>query len=210
MNELTNKLDDFLSKNNFALSRHSYFQMKYLILGKEPTVQGKMWQCLRELKRIQESLQAVKWEVSETEDNIALIELDVQDVLKEKNIRNEIMARKYERKKQALAESLKLLDIKKQDLEEEAKFYLLAFESLNKHQKCLPQDDEAAQLDYWNEKFSQKLNMKAFLHDKIDIDTAESIFALPSQSTAKKQLIATIEQKQQALLDQKEKKINAT
>jgi prephenate dehydrogenase len=30
--------------------RHSYFQLKYFIVGKEPTPQAKIWQCLREMK----------------------------------------------------------------------------------------------------------------------------------------------------------------
>lgn len=45
---MSNNLEEILKKVPSA--RHSYFQMQHFVLGNEPTIQGKLWQCLLELK----------------------------------------------------------------------------------------------------------------------------------------------------------------
>ena len=61
--------------------RHSYFQMKYFIVNKEPTTQSKMWQCLREIKSRYESLQALDLEVDESKDNLELIDININKMI---------------------------------------------------------------------------------------------------------------------------------
>ena len=61
MSELMTAMDDLLK--NEVVQRHSYFQLKYFLIGKEPTNQAKMWQCLRELKTRRQSLKAISLEI---------------------------------------------------------------------------------------------------------------------------------------------------
>ena len=75
MENLLSEMQSILS--NEIAERHSYFQMKYFIVNKEPTTQAKMWQCLREIKARYESLEAIDMEIEDSKDNLELIDLDI-------------------------------------------------------------------------------------------------------------------------------------
>ena len=57
-------------------NRHSYFQLKYFVIGKEPTLQAQMWQCLRELQARKETLDGITLEIDDTKDQIELLDLE--------------------------------------------------------------------------------------------------------------------------------------
>ena len=48
-------------KNEVA-ERHSYFQLRYFLIGKEPTIQSKMCQCIKERKIRKEALDSLELE----------------------------------------------------------------------------------------------------------------------------------------------------
>jgi len=58
--------------------RHSYFQLKYFLIGKEPTNQSKMWQCLRELKSRKESLKSILLEREDLKDKLELLDINAK------------------------------------------------------------------------------------------------------------------------------------
>ena len=62
--KLVKEINDVIQKQEIN-SRHSYFQLKYFLIGKEPTLQSKMWQCLRELKTRNESITNMDLELEE-------------------------------------------------------------------------------------------------------------------------------------------------
>lgn len=125
---------------NEPASRHSYFQLRYFLIGKEPTNQGKMWQCLRELKTRNESLCSLDLEVEETKDRLELLDIAVEKIknpqvssfgidspneLSELNKREQaIKLRQIERQKKSIETSLQSLAERKKWLEEESKFFL--------------------------------------------------------------------------------------
>jgi len=193
-------LNKFLEKYEMA-DRHSFFQLKYFVIGKEPTIQGKLWQCVREIKDRKESLEALALEIEEQKDNLTLMQLnpvnrkffgvDNHDPKVE-----EIHIKRQKRQEIAAAKHIANLEKKQKNLEEELKFFVGAFESLEKVEPFKLFDDEDAQVAYWTEKLSQKLNMKLLLHSKIDIDVAETILALPNHASIKKQLITLMETQQ--------------
>ena len=78
-NELMVEMKEIL-KNEIA-ERHSYFQMKYFIINKEPTIQSKMWQCLREIKTRHESLESIMLEIDEGKDNLELIDINIDKII---------------------------------------------------------------------------------------------------------------------------------
>ena len=63
---------------NELSERHSYFQLKYFIIGKEPTLQGKMWQCIRELGSRKDSLNAIEIQNHELNDKKELIDIKIE------------------------------------------------------------------------------------------------------------------------------------
>lgn len=194
-------LDKFLEKHEMA-DRHSFFQLKYFVIGKEPTIQGKLWQCVREIKDRKESLEALALEIEEQKDNLVLTKISIEkgafstlmDAADAKV--HTININRLKRQVTALEKTIDKLLKKQKNIKEELGFFVGAFESLEKVEPFKLFDDEEAQIAYWSEKLSQKLNMKLLLHSKIDIDVAETILALPNNASVKKQLISVMELQQ--------------
>lgn len=184
-------------KNEIPL-RHSYFQLRYFVIGKEPTHQAKMWQCLRELKARKESISAVNLEIEETKDRIELLQIqsEKEKFAKLENFKisdllmreKEINIRRFNRQITSLEESLKQLEEKKKWLEEEAKFFLDSFKILEKTEKLSNYDDVEVQNEYWNEKLKQELNLKLLLHSPLDNELIKTVLALNDELPIKKQV----------------------
>ena len=169
MENLLSEMQSILS--NEIAERHSYFQMKYFIVNKEPTTQAKMWQCLREIKARYESLEAIDMEIEDSKDNLELIDLDInklnrifekksKDFNVEKLRRFEIHLKKINRKRFIADKNLQILQKKKKYLEEEAKFFVVLFKGLEQVEPLKNYDDINVQKEYWGEKLLQKINLK--------------------------------------------------
>jgi hypothetical protein len=204
------EIDDVL-KHEVA-QRHSYFQLKYFLIGKEPTTQSKMWQCLRELKTRRESLKAISLEREEVKDKIELLdiqrkrcELNLQKADKEDGLLRreiEINIRQYNRQKQAAMESLIDLEEREKWLGEESRFFLETFKNLQKIEPLKHFDDLESQKHYWGEKLTQKVNLKMLTQNHLDSDLIETIVALPDDVQIKKQTLQTLTFKQNQMLQQ--------
>ncbi len=68
MPDLVEKLDKVLDRR--VVNRHSMFQLKHFVIGKEPTNQRRLWRCLEEMKVRREGLSGLKTQMDETADNI--------------------------------------------------------------------------------------------------------------------------------------------
>ena len=202
-NELMVEMKEIL-KNEIA-ERHSYFQMKYFIINKEPTIQSKMWQCLREIKTRHESLESIMLEIDDGKDNSELIDINIdklEDALRKRigkedsssELREmEINIRKLRRKKVLSEKNLDVLTKKMKHLEEEANFFVITFESLNKIEPLRNYDDIDSQKQYWNEKLLQKVNLKMLLHSTVDTEIIETVMALPDDLPIKQQTVKNLE-----------------
>lgn len=201
-------------KNN-VVERHSYFQMKYFIVHKEPTIQAKLWQCLREMKTRFEALEAAELEIEEGKDNLELINIKMDKLGKkiEKYIENEettkeelqINLRKLERTKIAGLKNIQKLQEKRKSLEEESRFFVETFKVLIQEESLKPFDDFDAQCEYWGERLQSKMNLKMLTQGTLDTDLIETILALPDRIPVKEQTLKSLElrnQKMQALLNQ--------
>ena len=188
-NELMVEMKEIL-KNEIA-ERHSYFQMKYFIINKEPTIQSKMWQCLREIKTRHESLESIMLEIDEGKDTLRkrIGKEDSKSELREM----EIGIRKMKRKKVLSEKNLEVLTKKMSHLEEEANFFVITFESLNKIEPLRNYDDIDSQKQYWNEKLLQKVNLKMLLHSTVDTEIIETVMALPDDLPIKQQTVKNLE-----------------
>lgn len=196
--------EDFLPQVDEALQhevaqRHSYFQLKYFVVGKEPTTQAKMWQCLREMKSRRESLTAIELEIEEAKDRVELLDIGVIRLESETPGDNlavresGIKLRQLKRKKIAAENSVLQLGEKRKWLLEELRFFLETFKNLQKVEPLKNYDDVDAQKQFWGEKLSQKLNLKMLVNNQLDTELVETIVALPDDIPIKKQAMQTLQ-----------------
>jgi hypothetical protein len=114
----------------------------------------------------------------------------------------EITLRQIGRQIQSLRESLLQLDDRQKWIEEESMFFLETFKNLQKIEPLRNFDDLESQKQYWNEKLSQKVNLKMLTQNHIDSELIETIVALPDDVQIKKQTLQTLTFKQNQLLQQ--------
>lgn len=209
-NNLTAEMQDILK--NEVTQRHSYFQLKYFLIGKEPTVQAQMWQCMKELKTRNDSLMALDLEIEDTKDNIELLDIDIEKAtlkVRESNSstildkkENLIRLRKVERQKVSTEASLIQLIDRKKWLEEECRFFVETFKNLQKIEPLKHFDDFSSQKQYWGEKLAQKLNMKMLTSNQIDPELIETIIALPDDMPIKEKTLTTLSLRHANMVEQ--------
>lgn len=204
-----------LLKNN-VVERHSYFQMKYFIINKEPTTQAKLWQCLREIKSRFEALQALSMELEDGKDNIELVNIKIDKLAKKIETYEEneevtkreleIQLKKTIRRRVAAFKNIMQLEEKKKSLEEEGKFFIEMFKIWSEVEPLKAYDDFDAQCQYWGEKLQNKLNLKLIMNAGIDTELIETILALPDQIPVKQQTLKSLDIKTEQLMQLREAK----
>ena len=204
--ELYQEIDQVLS--NEVVSRHSLFQLKHFVVGKEPTHQAKLWRCVRELEARRESIRALSVELENVRDDLELCEIGLArlrslEAVAENDLdRREcaIRVRKEGRRKEMVQRSIDNLGKKLREAEEEAVFFLKSFQSLENLEPLQPFDDFEAQQAYWNAKFSEELNLRALIGQPISYELVKSILSLNNESPIKKQIVNTLENRQKQML----------
>jgi hypothetical protein len=205
--EITNQINGILEKQK-TVNRHSFFQLKYFLINKEPTHQAKMWRCLRELEVRKESLEAVEMELEECQDNLDLADIEIQKMqiggglnasnpqLSELNSKEkQIHIKKANRKKISLQKNLVSLNKRKEELSEEAVFLLKALNKLEEIESIKPYDDLDAQKEYWNEKIKQKIQLRGLLGQPIDLELAEITLALADDMPVKQEMVQGLQER---------------
>ena len=174
--------------------RHSYFQLQYFLLGKEPTIQAKMWRCVQELKTRKENLLSMEMEIEEIQDDIEIINIQIDDI-KKREIKDkiaEIEIRKLIRRQKAKDIRMASILERQKTAEEECVFLIKAFKSLNEKEQLKPQDDLESQKAYWNELLSQDFNLRNRLGLPPDMESIKTILALNSESIVKQDLLSLL------------------
>lgn len=196
-----------LLKNEVA-QRHSFFQLKYFLIGKEPTYQSKMWQCLRELKTRSDSMEALALEREEVKDKLELLDIAVlksqrSEPASELEAREmQVHSRQLARQRVALQKTLADLDERERWLGEECTFFVETFRSIERIEPLRPFDDIEAQGSYWNERLTQKANLKMLTQNSIDPELVETIIALPENLPIRKDTLQKLNVRHKLLLDQ--------
>ncbi len=208
--KLSEKMNEVLK--NDVVDRHSYFQLKYFIIGKEPTLQAKLWRCLTEIRSRKESLDALELEIEDSNDKkqIAEIELssndesgDLSDTANKLSI---IKSRQIKRKIKSIDASILGLERKKRYIAEEVAFLLSAYDEIEKAEKIRPFDDINSQLEYWNSKLQQELQLKLLLRNPVDVELIKTILVLDNACPVKKEVVKILDtlQKNDRLANNKE------
>lgn len=206
MSNLNLEIDELLKYE--INQRHSYFQLKFFVIGKEPTTQAKMWQCLKELKARKESLDAVSLEIDETKDKIDLLNIKLKKMVKEKyedeldNQELQIKIRQIKRQIESQEKNLLNICERQRGVLEEARFFVETFRTYEKIEPLKHADDYEEQKKYWGERLANKLNLKMLTNTPLEIDLIETIISLPDDMEIKSQVLNTLKQKQAMVLKQ--------
>lgn len=197
-NEIANQKIEKILKNEVT-DRHTYFQLKNFLIGKEPTIQSKLWRCIREIKIRKDSIDSINLEIEDLQDEIQLINIKKENIEKQENIEKheltaikEIKIRKLLRKKISLNKRLFDLNQKLKNLTEECDFLANCFFELEKIEKLKNYDDPQEQEKYWNAKLTEELNTKLIFGLPPDPELIKTIYALDSDSAVKINLISLI------------------
>ena len=202
--EFFKKIDKVLEKA--PENRHSYYQLKYFVLGKEPTTQAQLWQCLKELQSRKEAIETLALQIEDTKDEIELIKIDHEkfysdaDLVYQNSKLNEICKReqviKSRRLKRKVESLLNNIDKMQKKLEfeiQEAKFFLQAFEALEKVEPLKDYDDHEAQQEFWEAKISEEINLRILTKQPLPSDLLRTALSLHEKSGVKAQVVNLLE-----------------
>lgn len=200
------QMDEVLA--NDVVNRHSLFQLKYFVVGKEPTHQSKLWRCIRELQARRESIQAVSVELENVQDELDLCDIQLLRLRGKQAVAEDdldarelvVLLRREERRRESVVRSIDTLRKKLKDAEEEAVFFLKSFQSLEQLEPLQPFDDVESQQSYWNAKFAEELNLRSLMGQPISYELIKSILSLNNDAPIKMQIVNTLENKQKQML----------
>jgi hypothetical protein len=189
--------------------RHTFFQLKHFILGKEITTQAKMQKCLKEIEARFESLNNMNLSIEEANDDIDIINLKILN-LEKKKVKSdinkqykEIQIRKLNRKKKLLINSLNNINKKLKETEEEVAFFTSAFKQLERIEPLKKYDDLESNQNFWNENFSQELQLRLLLQKPLDLELVKCILALNKEAPIRVEMIKILDQIQNKAIESK-------
>jgi len=186
-----------------APQRHSDFQIEKFIIGKEPTHIGRAWQCLREIEARYDSLVNLDLEIENCKDDIALKLIERSDKENETNVKivvKTIEIKKINRQILVLENNLAKLHKKKICLEEESKKFVSIFNELISKIKYVDFNDEKAQKEYFENKFSNEINLNILLGHPINNELVKSTMCLDDNSKIKTSLVESFTNIQRKML----------
>lgn len=191
--------------NTNISNRHTFFQLKHFVLGKEITTQSKMRKCIKEIDARFESLNNLKSSIDEANDDIRLLEIRIEKLQKKKKNDEikEIQIRKLNRKKNSFLNVIDSLDKKLKECEEEINFFAKAYRQLEKIEPLKDYDDLEENKNFWNEHFSQELQLRLLLQKPLDLELVKCILSLDKDSPIRLEMIGILENIQNKALEHK-------
>lgn len=180
--------------------RHTFYQLKHFVLGKEITTQAKMWKCIRELEARLGSAKSIVNGIAESEDDLKILDIRLQ-VLEKKKSKSalhreykEVRRRKMERRRLALEESVSDMRRRLSETEEEMRFFLGAYRQMEAIEPLRPHDDPEANAAYWDQNFAQELQLRMMLQKPLDTELAKCILAMHEGSAVRRELVGILDQ----------------
>lgn len=207
MSSIQKEAEIILSNSNIS-NRHTFFQLKHFVLGKEITTQSKMIKCIKEIDARSESLTNMKSSIDEAKDDLRLIEIKIDKLLakKKENEIKEIQIRKLNRKKESFSRVINNLEKKLKDCEEEISFFVQAYKQLEKIEPLKSYDDLEENRNFWNEHFGQELQLRLLLQKPLDLELVKCILSLDKDSPIRLEMVNILEKIQNKTIENKEQK----
>ena len=209
-------------------NRHSFFQLQYFVVGKQPTIQAKIRTCKIELLSRKSEIEAVVVSIDDLLDRIKLEEMEIECISgncetgqieirpHERNKKvpqhqmteyNKIDSRQHERKKLALEHQIDELKATLTAKEEECVFLIGLYERLIQIEPEKDWDSMEVQTEYWNAKLTREIESRLMLGELPNIEDFKTVLSLPDGIPIKDATLKLIHDRQQAYKKQ-EKLIN--
>jgi hypothetical protein len=192
---LLSQMDTLLTENE-TVNRMSFFQLRYFIIGKEPTVQARLRKCLTELESRRDSIKNILLSIEEAQDDIEALDLQRASINTNDKL-DEIKVRKLQRKKIALERTIVLYQKTLKELQEEAGFFLNAYQEIEKVEPLKPFDDFQTNAQLWNERYNQEMSLRLLLQRPFDLELVKAILSLDSSIPIRNEMINILEQLKQ-------------
>jgi hypothetical protein len=206
------KANIILSKINLP-DRHSFFQIERFIIGKEGTIQGKLWQIVREIDARMETFDSYQRQLENAEDNLELFDIQIERLniqirenvslnneIAQLNIREaEININKLQRDKSGLVQSCQKVKHKLKCVIEEIAYLSMGFEKISQQQEIKHWDDIDVQKEIWEDKLLEEYNLRAIFNRPLDQEFVKTVLCLPEDSNVKQHMIRTIDTIQRQL-----------
>jgi hypothetical protein len=203
--EILEKIDKLVEKA--PENRHSYYQLKYFVIGKQPTTQSQLWQCLTELQSRKETIDNITLQIEDLEDELQLMELqELKDKMDEENTQysikalgeilkkeKDIKARKIKRRKGSINKNISRLKRQLEFVVQEARFFVQAFEALEQVEELKDFDDYDSQKELWEAKVSEEINLRLLFNQPLSPDTLKTALSLHQESEVKNKIMQMIE-----------------
>jgi hypothetical protein len=191
---------------NEVLERHTFYQLKFFVLGAEPTIQAKLQCCLRELKSRRLQLESISREVEDLRDQNIMLQLDVERITNEEPTGTfgievskealqrfeqdrEVELRGVKRRSNANSRQIFELQRKFKYVSEECQFFVTAFTQLEGEEKLKPWDDLDVQKEYWDAKLGSEFRTRLIVGQPLDCELVRAINELHDESPTKQAVL---------------------
>ena len=185
---------------NPSNGRHSYFQLQFFVIGKQPTLQAKIRTCKVELLARKNEIEAVIVSIDDLLDRIKLEELAI-----EKNKRLvyaaateeiAIETRQHERKKVSLEHQVNELKNTLTAKEEESMFLIGLYEKLIAVEAEKDWDSLEVQAEYWNAKLTREIETRLMLGELPNVEDIKTVLSLPNGLPIKNATLQLVQQRE--------------
>ena|ERR1022692_129025 len=196
---------------NEVVERHTYYQLKFFVVGSEPTNQSKMQCCLRELKTRRLSLENIQQEVEDLKDKTTILQMELEKVsiesaTDERGIdlmeiddierfekEREIEIRGLKRRIRANERQVSELGKKFKYITEECQFFVTAFRQVEEEEELKPWDSLEVQKEYWDAKLGKEFKSRIILGQPLDREIVKAIEQLHDDADTKQQVMQLIQ-----------------
>lgn len=192
---------------NDVVERHTFYQLKFFVLGAEPTIQAKLQCCLRELKARRLQLESLSREIEDLRDQNTLLQFEVERIANENPTDSEgmdladkvsverfdqdreIEVRGVKRRINANARQIFELQKKFKYTSEECQFFITAFGQLENEEKLKSWDDIEVQKEYWDAKLGAEFRTRLIVGQPLDCELIRAINELHDDSPTKQMVL---------------------
>jgi len=214
--ELITKTDEILSLTEIP-DRSTFFQLKNFVLGKEPTIHGQIWACIRNISDRREQIDTLELEIENSEDELRLLDIQIERIKMENSINapvlfeeeKKIRVRKSERQKTALLKNTDKLKKKIKYILEELQYLTSAYDTLvDVAGDVKDLDDPDVQRNYWNEKLTEELNLTFLLKRPVSTELVHTILALDDDMPIKSQMMQILQRVQAQMVTDRDRQLS--
>lgn len=178
---------------NKVPNRHTFFQLNFFVVGKEPTHQAKLKRCVEELKSRKNQVDGMLMEIDDLNDQNELIYMEINRLgdSEEAKIKCRMIERRIWKNNRTIDE----LNDRMKNIEEEMLFFVNVFNKLNQEEEMKDWDDLDVQKEYWNAKIAEEVNYRIMMQLPLDIEVIKTALSLPDELNVKKQVFGLLQEK---------------